>query len=81
MVCLVIHTIFARDGGAIRVDNTIYNTRELAVQSLEPILNNTDAKAYYNKNNQLKSIELNDPDYPWTAKETWYLEDKDIIRP
>lgn len=80
-VCLMTHTIFARDGRPVEIITKVFNSKALAVDSVKQELNHqTDVRPNpTDANDSVKFFDVDDPNYPLTPKETYFFEDKEVL--
>ena len=80
-VCLMTHTIFARDGDPIKIITKVFKSRALAVAiAKQELIHKTDVRPNPNAaNDSVKFFDVDDPNYTLTPKETYLFEDKDVL--
>ena len=80
-VYLLVKTKFARDGGSLNINCSIYKNYDAAYRAIKTDLDKHDSKNVnvINKNNKFYSAELINNDYPWAPQITWYLYKKEVI--
>lgn len=80
-VCLMTHTIFARDGGPIKIITKVFKSKALAVDSAkQELIQKTDVRPNPNDaNDSVDFFDVDDPNYILTPKETYDFEDKEVL--
>lgn len=80
-VCLMTHTIFARDGHPVEIITKVFNSKALAVDSVkQELIHKTDVRPNPNvANDSVEFFDVDDPNYTLTPKETYFFEDKEVL--
>lgn len=80
-VYLLVKTKFARDGGGLDINCSIYKNYNVAYKAIKTDLDKYDSKNVniIDKDSKFYSAELINDDYPWTPQITWYLYKKNVI--
>lgn len=80
-VCLMTHTIFARDGLPVEIITKVFKYKALAVASVkQELIHQTDVRPNpTDANDSVKFFDVDDPNYTLTPKETYVFEDKEVL--
>ncbi len=80
-VCLMIHTIFARNGRPVKIITKVFKSKALAIASVkQELIHKDDVRPNPNNDNDnVEFFDVDDPNYILTPKETYFFEDKEVI--
>ena len=80
-VCLMTHTIFARDGGPVEIITKVFKSKALAVDSVKhELIHQTDVRPNpTDANDSVEFFDVDNPDYTLTPKETYFFDDKEVL--
>lgn len=80
-VCLMTHTIFARDGDPVKIITKVFESKALAIASAkQELIHKADVRPNPNDaNDNVEFFDVDDPNYTLTPKETYFFEDKEVL--
>ena len=80
-VCLMTHTLYARDGGPVKIVTKVFKSRAFAVASVkQELIHKTDVRPNPNVvTDSVDFFDVDDPNYTLTPKETYLFEDKEVL--
>jgi len=80
-VCLMTHTLYARDGGPVKIVTKVFKSKAQAVASAkQELIHKTDVRPNPNgDNDSVDFFDVDDPNYTISPKETYTFEDKEVL--